>query len=181
MARRLDLSDQAPTAEPHVHSTTATTTLCLSRALLLCGPAARARPPSMQHNMESGQSLVSAATWMEDRFLGVSEEVLLADRARFIETSSRPELSLRHADGTTTWRAGRFECLSVGSLRERVIAADEATAAASSAASALSITVVDGIDIGREQASLSTEQRAIVQIASNFNCLEVRSASLMTS
>ena len=38
------------------------------------------------------------------------------------------------------------------------------------------ISVLEGVDIGALQATLTSEQRAMVQVASNFNCLEVPSA-----
>jgi len=66
------------------------------------------------------------------------------------------------------WPVGRFECPSVAQLKCQL---EEQTVRDGGHGAAL--TVVDGIDIGELQATLKTEDRAMVQIASNFNCLEV--------
>ena len=113
--------------------------------------------------------LVSARDWMREFFLGVSEPHLLADRARHVVCEGGGQLCFRHADGETLWRAGRFECPTVAELRRRL--AEQQHVAEES----LPITVADGVDIGRLQASLTTEDRALVQVASNFNALEVPS------
>ena len=113
--------------------------------------------------------LVSVRDWMREFFLGVSEPHLLADRARHVVCDGGGELCFRHTDGETLWRAGRFECPTVAELRRRL--AEQQHVAVES----FPITVADGVDIGRLQASLTTEDRALVQVASNFNALEVPS------
>ena len=116
---------------------------------------------------------IDAADWMAGFFLGATEEELLSDRKRFIDTTSIPgELALRHVDGQTTWRAGRFDTLSIEDLRQQAQAAMGTTPPR---AAPLPIIVEDGVDIGRAQARLTSDDRAMVQIASNFNCLEVPS------
>ena len=115
---------------------------------------------------------VPSRTWMANYFLGASEKALLADRARFL-TLAGGSLAFRHVDGTTVWPAGTYQCPTVASLREQV---ESSTAhPATRAASDVPLTVADGIDIGQLQARLTTEQRALVQVASNFNALEVPS------
>lgn len=66
--------------------------------------------------------------------------------------------------------AGTFETISVEDLETRVAGLEPRTEP-----NDVALTVFDGIDIAEMQSSLSTEDRGMVQIASNFNCLEVAS------
>lgn len=97
---------------------------------------------------------------MRDVF-GASETHLLHDR---LEHFSDGQFS-------NGWDPGRFSCSSIAELVSRVAQLPPVERERLEPA----LTVVDGIDIGRLQASLKTEDRAMVQIASNFNCLEVAS------
>ena len=85
---------------------------------------------------------ISASSWMSDFFLGVSENALLADRARFLDISGTT-IAIRHDDGMTTWPAGTFDSPTVASLRECVEAAHPARRATS-----VPLTVVDGVVSG---------------------------------
>lgn len=120
-------------------------------------------------SLQRSPQLVSARDWMREIFLGVSEQDLLVDRARHVGAADDGTLFFCHVDGETLWRAGRFECPTVADLRQRV--AEQRNLEQEH----IPITVVDGVDIGRLQASLKTEDRALVQVASNFNALEVPS------
>jgi O-acetyl-ADP-ribose deacetylase (regulator of RNase III) len=113
---------------------------------------------------------VSASSWMED-FLGRDEAALLQDRAGFLDSSS-DELAFRHASTSAVWRAGRFESMSIGDLQARVEAMQ---GTAGTPQTRVPLKTADGIDIGKEQAALTTDDKAMVQIASNFNAIEVPS------
>ena len=67
------------------------TTLRVARLLL--GGALLDEPPRALLTMEASERYVSAHSWMADYFLGVTEEALLADRARFIDTSEGGSLA----------------------------------------------------------------------------------------
>ena len=115
-----------------------------------------------------------AATWMQDVFLGASEKAVLANRAGFVAAPPPGgALTFCHEDGQTTWSAGRFECVSVATLRERLQRDEESRPHKQRKPAPIPLTIVDGVDVGVLQASLTTDQRALVQIASNFNALEV--------
>lgn len=114
---------------------------------------------------EAMATTVPIATWMQF-FLGVSEEDLIYER--------RDELfrdgAFVHATTGQRWPAGTFERPSVRDLFGHV-----QTMPAIGVKRDVPLNVVDSVDIGVLQAQLSTEQRAMVQIASNFNCLEMGS------
>ena len=111
-------------------------------------------------------TLLDAASWTH-HILGVSEVGLLEDRARFIGGGADAPV-IRHDDGQHEWPAGKFECHAINSLRQQVLSRGK-----TKDERYIPITVIDGIDIGHLQATLTTDQRAMVQIASNFNALEV--------
>mmetsp|Transcript_146442 Transcript_146442/g.407965 ORF Transcript_146442/g.407965 Transcript_146442/m.407965 type:complete len:364 (-) Transcript_146442:107-1198(-) len=103
-------------------------------------------------------------------FLGVEEPQLLANDTRSRLFTGE---ALVHATAGRLWPVGVFSCPSIAELRERAAAMSAGEAPAPEAC----LTVHDGVDIGRLQATLKTEDRAMVQIASNFNCLENPSRS----
>lgn len=147
-------------------SKASTTRTLIVRALLLTPRATRIE---MADELARSPRTVRARSWMADFFLGVDEQEVIADRARWVDTSGQhSELAFRHADGRTVWRAGKFSTPSIKDLRDSL-------PPKSARSATIPITVVDGIDIGKEQARLTSEQRAMVQVASNFNCLEVPS------
>lgn len=102
-------------------------------------------------------------------FLGVTERQLLGAEARrdlfaggcFVN----PETGRQ-------WPTGRFECVTIAELSRRVA---ELPACTPLGSPDVPLGVRRGVDIGSLQASMKTEDRAMVQIASNFNCLEVPS------
>ena len=116
--------------------------------------------------MTGSPPTVSATNWMESFLLGLDETALLKDRSRCLDVSTG-EVAFRHTGGATLWPAGKFECISLGTLQERV------AGSAAPRRPLIPICCVDGIDIGKAQAALTTEDKAMVQIASNFNALEV--------
>lgn len=67
------------------------------------------------------------------------------------------------------WSAGKFECKTLEELEQEIssIPRDDELVERVPL-----LRVIDGCDIGELQAKLKTEDRAMVQIASNFNCLE---------
>lgn len=119
----------------------------------------------------AGESTIAVHTWMQ-WFLGVSEKELLASMREQVFADG----AFVHAATGRRWPAGSFERVSVNELGRSVaeLPAREPDPAARVGAA---LKVVDGIDIGRLQATLRTEDRAMVQIASNFNCLENPSRS----
>jgi hypothetical protein len=108
---------------------------------------------------------IPAEAWFQ-WMLGATENDLIADRAAFYKDGAIASRSL-----TRDWTTGSFVTPSVAELRSSV---SELGAAAEHARS-VPLRVVDGIDIGILQGTLKTEDCAMVQIASNFNCLEVPS------
>lgn len=67
------------------------------------------------------------------------------------------------------WSAGKFECKTIEELEQEIssIPRDDELVERVPL-----LRVIEGCDIGELQAKLKTEDRAMVQIASNFNCLE---------
>ena len=121
---------------------------------------------------------VPSDDWMH-AFLGTTERGLLEVRERFLAADGG---ALLHPETGRRWPTGRFECPSVVELQERVagLPARERPLAAEPASDvAPRLTVADGVDIGRLQATLRTSDLAMVQVASNFNCLEVPSRRLL--
>jgi len=102
--------------------------------------------------------------WMK-WFLGVSERELLQRREAVFKEGSFVNVATGRQ-----WPAGQFDCPSIQELRKQVeakVVPDSERARASPV-----LRVVDGCDVGELQAMLRTEDRAMLQIASNFNCLE---------
>merc|ERR1712012_1243380 len=87
------------------------------------------------------------------------------NEAEFLRARDRYFIDGRFANG---WSPGRFSVLSVADLMRRVGCLPAATEKPRT-----DLVVRDGVDIGNLQATLRTEDQAMVQIASNFNCLEV--------
>mmetsp|Transcript_75887 Transcript_75887/g.214593 ORF Transcript_75887/g.214593 Transcript_75887/m.214593 type:complete len:358 (+) Transcript_75887:130-1203(+) len=109
------------------------------------------------------QGGVACAKWMP-WFVGVSEAQLIAQRDKFIDENGNfvnPKGEPRVA--------GVFELPSVRDLRDQVGKMEKTRAASTNACP---LKVIDDTDIGDYQAQLRTEDRAMVQIASNFHCLE---------
>mmetsp|Transcript_88169 Transcript_88169/g.169775 ORF Transcript_88169/g.169775 Transcript_88169/m.169775 type:complete len:384 (-) Transcript_88169:192-1343(-) len=101
--------------------------------------------------------------WMS-WFLEASEEDVIRAKQQFIDES----LNFKHPDGQL-WPAGGFECRCVVKLQEAVAGLP---ALPRDTDGSCPLNVVDGIDIGNYQASFRTDDRVMVQIASNFHCLE---------
>jgi hypothetical protein len=123
--------------------------------------------------MAGQQDLVSATTWVQWLLGGVDEADLL--RGILEETTVR-ETCFRdgafvNLETSQRWPAGSFEVCRVDELGRRVAEMSDATASHPD----VRLSVIDGCDIGVFQARLRTRDQAMVQIASNFNCLEVPS------
>ncbi|CAJ1337504.1 unnamed protein product, partial [Effrenium voratum] len=95
-------------------------------------------------------------------FVGVNERELLSNREAVFNGSS-----FVNASTGQEWPAGTFECKTVQELEAAVRALPEASERSKAA-----LRVVDSCDIAQLQTELKTEDEAMVQIASNFNCLE---------
>mmetsp|Transcript_116873 Transcript_116873/g.206857 ORF Transcript_116873/g.206857 Transcript_116873/m.206857 type:complete len:370 (-) Transcript_116873:93-1202(-) len=108
---------------------------------------------------------VQVSSWMQ-WFVGASEQDVIDKKAFFIDDKGN---LINHKTGKL-WPMGTFECPSIASLRQLVHRLP-ATRLADKLGD-FAIQVIDGTDIADLQASLKTEQRAMVQIASNFHCLE---------
>lgn len=105
---------------------------------------------------------IDVTAWME-WFVGVSEANLIKNKADFIDHEGNFK-----QPGGRTFHGGTFEWPSVADLRKHV----EEMVPTREAANKCPLRVLDGIDIGNHQASFTTEQKAMVQIASNMHCLE---------
>eukprot|EP00913_Durusdinium_trenchii_P019130 g17977.t1 len=107
--------------------------------------------------------MLGAQDWIK-WFIGISERELISERREAVFDGS----SFVNLSTGQKWQAGKFERKTIqeredtgkmkveGEMVERVPL----------------LRVIDGCDIGDLQAKLKTEHRAMVQIASNFNCLE---------
>jgi len=116
---------------------------------------------------------IPAADWMP-WFLGLQEEQLSADgvRQRIFDADSS---TLLNESTSQRWPCGRFSLESVSDLARALSEASQT----SMSEARVPLKVKDGIDIGDFQATLRTEDCAMVQIASNFNCVEVPSRSVL--
>lgn len=112
--------------------------------------------PTVAPNSETD---FAAHDWFRPCF-GVTEHELMMSRENWFA----------HGRFKNGWQAGRFTWPSVAELVQQV---DALPAAKDPPRTEL--VVEDGVDIGKLQAKLTTEDRAMVQIASNFNCLECAS------
>lgn len=118
---------------------------------------------------------VDARNWME-WFVGASEWDLIQSKEKF--TSADPGDNRLKKQGPTgetdqSWSMGTFEQPSVAELRRDVQALLEALPCMErQKRDACPLNVIDGTDIGVYQALLRTEDKAMIQIASNFHCLE---------
>lgn len=111
--------------------------------------------------------LLEVHDWMQ-WFLGTREKNVLDS------PELREELFVDgcfvHSETGRRWPAGTFEHISIEDLEARVAGLEPGREPNNAA-----LTVFDGIDIAEMQSTLTTEDCAMVQIASNFNCLEVAS------
>eukprot|EP00928_Gymnodinium_smaydae_P073470 TRINITY_DN5666_c0_g3_i1.p1 TRINITY_DN5666_c0_g3~~TRINITY_DN5666_c0_g3_i1.p1 ORF type:complete len:369 (+),score=36.54 TRINITY_DN5666_c0_g3_i1:82-1107(+) len=104
-----------------------------------------------------------------DWFLGATERDVIKQRDKFVDSNGNfrgPEEKL--------WPPGVFECPTIAALRLRV----EQMGSIRPPEEACPLNVVDGIDIGTYQAQFTSDQKAMVQLASNFHCLENGSPSV---
>jgi len=111
---------------------------------------------------EAAQQMSSWMGW----YLGATEAEMISSRSKFFDN-----MELVHAQTGRRWPVGNFEYPTVAELTRRisdVIVGDVQR-------DVVRLTVVDSVDVGSLQASLLTSDCAMVQIASNFNCLEVPS------
>lgn len=111
----------------------------------------------------SSSKKMETSGWMK-WFLGVRERELLTRREAVYKEGSFVNVATGRQ-----WPAGQFDWPSIQELRKQVEAkvVPDFDARASPV-----LRVVDACDVGELQAMLRTEDRAMVQIASNFNCLE---------
>jgi len=110
---------------------------------------------------------VDARDWMA-WFVGASETELIDQKERFIDNDG----NFRQPGGHI-WPAGRFECLTIDDLQRDVSQLE----AVRLSELRCPLNVIDSTDVGYYQATFTTEQKAMVQIASNFHCLENGSPS----
>eukprot|EP00930_Biecheleria_cincta_P034905 TRINITY_DN24055_c0_g1_i1.p1 TRINITY_DN24055_c0_g1~~TRINITY_DN24055_c0_g1_i1.p1 ORF type:complete len:373 (-),score=49.37 TRINITY_DN24055_c0_g1_i1:59-1177(-) len=105
---------------------------------------------------------LDAHDWMA-WFIGTSERALINQKERYIDDNRNFK-----GAGDKLWPAGIFECPPVADLRREI----DQMPARRPPGQACPLRAIDGTDIGSYQAAFTTEQRAMVQIASNFHCLE---------
>lgn len=98
-------------------------------------------------------------------FVGVNERELIQQREAVFKDGCFVNAKTR-----VQWPAGQFDWPSLQELHEKVAGK---VAPESAGRTSPVLRVVDNCDIGELQATLTTEDQAMVQIASNFNCLEV--------
>jgi len=118
--------------------------------------------------MAGEEEHVAIRDWMK-WFLGVSERDLVRDES--LRECCFQEGSFVNVKTSKRWPAGSFVHMTVEELSRRVAGMTSETTPRPD----LPLNVIDGVDIGHFQARLRTEDHAMVQIASNFNCLEVAS------
>jgi hypothetical protein len=113
-----------------------------------------------------------ADDWMR-WFLGASESHIIKHKDEFIDERG----NFTGPDGRL-WPVGIFECPSVADMQLQV---EQMPANQLEVVDGIKqmcpLKVVDGIDIGEYQATFKTEHKVMVQIASNFHCLENGSPS----
>jgi len=102
--------------------------------------------------------------WMH-WFLGASEDDVIKGKDKFIDAD---RCNLKHPSTDQLWPMGVFEQPSVAEMRQRV----ELLPATGPLEQGCCLEVIDGIDIGKYQSQFTTEDKVMVQIASNFHCLE---------
>lgn len=107
--------------------------------------------------------------------LGISERNLVllsaADRAKFVKTDVDGVACFENVMTKELFPYGEFETVTIAELRKRVEALP-AVCQASIPRATPKLETRSGVDIGELQARLSSEHAAMVQVASNFNCLE---------
>lgn len=122
---------------------------------------------SEAETLNSGMELqADGGAWMR-WFLGATEEDVVKGKERFIDANG----NLKNPTTGQLWPMGKFELPSVKQLLSQVEQMP-AVRPAGFQRSAIEIEVVDSTDIGSLQATFTTEDRAMIQIASNFHCLE---------
>ena len=116
-----------------------------------------------------------------ESILGVPEMDLVqlssADRRLFVSDDDR---CFVHRGTKHCTPFGKFELVNIDALRRRVEALTgsegwdhgERGSGSSSLQSPPRLTIQSGVDIGQLQSTLRTDDHAMVQVASNFNCLE---------
>lgn len=117
---------------------------------------------SLHVAMARKQEELDVGDWMT-WFLDTSEIALIREKARYIDNDG----NFKGRCGRS-WPHGMFERPCVAELRRQI----DAMPASRSPGEACPLRVIDGTDIGSYQAEFKTEQRVMVQIASNFHCLE---------
>lgn len=113
---------------------------------------------------------IDISTWMQ-WFVGAHEKAIIRNKEQFLDERG----DFKHPRGERAWRAGLFQRPSVEELSLRVNQA--CTKKSSVQRPDCPLTLIDDTDIGRYQASFTTDDKVMVQIASNFHCLENGSPS----
>lgn len=106
---------------------------------------------------------IDISTWMQ-WFVGADEESLIQNKDHFLDAHG----DFKHPRGEKSWCVGTFTQPSVEDLMRQVQQMEPTRTARQNCP----LNIVDGTDIGRYQASFKTEDKVMVQIASNFHCLE---------
>lgn len=105
--------------------------------------------------------------------VGISEQELVKckDRLKYIHVNEYGKLYFENNDKIQTF-IGTFNIVNIGSLKNMVKKVDINQ---NPKRRKCIFEIMDNVDIGKLQGLLKTKDRAIVQVASNFNCLEVPS------
>lgn len=115
---------------------------------------------------------IDIGNWMPI-MLGATEPELISSKRDFINPDDPKDNKLRKK-GTQEYclSMGHFDDPTVGSMRDEVEAKRQELGLKEKRDTPCPLNLIDGIDIGVYQAQQKTEDKAMVQIASNFHCLE---------
>lgn len=111
--------------------------------------------------------------------IGITENELVntSDREKYIEDIDG---KLYFINGEKKVPIGDFSIYSIKNLRDKILyipQSDDTTShskrGSSNGKRNCTFTILKNVDIGVLQSTLKTEDKALVQVASNFNCLEV--------
>jgi len=111
---------------------------------------------------------VPISEWMQ-WFVGAEEPMFIRSKEKFLDEGG----DFKHPRGERSWRAGLFVQPTLEDLRRQVEQMEVTRPAKLDCA----LNVIDSTDIGYYQATFKTEDKVMVQIASNFHCLENGSPS----
>jgi len=114
---------------------------------------------------------VSVKAWIQ-WFLGVGEKELVRDPTIRQDIFDAEKQCFLHLDTGESLPVGHFHLKSVFEL-ECQLTDSESAPGPTPFGRIVPLTIQDDVDMGELQATLTTEDKAMVQLTSNFNCVEV--------